>query len=296
VPGQTTDAGANARTAPVNDQLSRAQITAAQTSAGQAAGDQSLATQPGAASAAGTQSLAAQTSGASAAGAQPVATPLSATRVAGAVAASAGQDRGQAAAPAAAATGASSAPRVLLDERFADNAHGWTNDSNGPATFSSGSYRLNARLPGQFVALGTPITDTLRDVVVGANFRKLSGPAGGGFGLIVRDQGPEPRDGVSQGGRYYVLEVGDKGEIGMWRRESDRWVDLLPWQHSDAVRTGTESNQIVARAVGDQLSLEVNGTQVGSVIDSTLAAGRIGLFVGGDQNQVSIDHLWVQAP
>ena len=71
---------------------------------------------------------------------------------------------------------------------------------------------------------------------------KLGGPDGGGYGIIVRDQRQGPRDGSSQDGRYYVLEVGDKGEVGIWRRDGDHWVDLLPWQHSDAVKTGTAPN------------------------------------------------------
>jgi hypothetical protein len=167
---------------------------------------------------------------------------------------------------------------------------------NGPATLSNGTYRVSALQHERFVAIGAPIVDVLRDVVVGASFKKVGGPAGGGFGLIVRDQGPDPRDGESQAGRYYVLEVGDKGEVGMWRRETDQWIDLLPWTHADAVHPGNDTNEIVVRAVGDQLSLQVNGAQVGSRVDSALPAGRIGLFVGGDQNQITVDHFWVQVP
>jgi hypothetical protein len=82
----------------------------------------------------------------------------------------------------------------------------------------------------------------------------------------------------------------------MWRRENDRWIDLLPWQHSDAVRPGADANELVVRATGDQLSMQVNGTPVGNRVDTTLPAGRVGLFVGGDQNQIAVDHFWVQAP
>jgi hypothetical protein len=185
---------------------------------------------------------------------------------------------------------------VLLDERFADNTQRWIDVPGGPATLTNGTYQLTAKQNGQFMAIGVPVVDVLRDVVVGASFKKLSGPPGGGFGLIVRDQGPDARYGASQGGRYYVLEVGDKGEVGIWRRETDHWVDLLPWQHADAVHPGNDTNEMVVRAIGDQLSLQVNGAQVGSSVDNALPAGRIGLFVGGDQNTIAVDHFWVQAP
>jgi hypothetical protein len=50
------------------------------------------------------------------------------------------------------------------------------------------------------------------------------------------------------------------------------------------------------RAIGDQLTLLVNGAQAATRTDSTLKAGGAGLFVGGDGNQVSVDHVSVQNP
>src|SRR6266540_4239025 len=116
----------------------------------------------------------------------------------------------------------------------------------------------------------------LRDVVVSGAFRKVGGPPGGGYGLIVRDAGPAPRDGLNQGGRYYVLAAGDRGEVGIWRRDGDRWVDLLPWTRSDAVRPDGAANELMARAIGPRLTLMVNGTEVASLADAALAEGGWG--------------------
>jgi hypothetical protein len=182
-----------------------------------------------------------------------------------------------------------SGPHLLLDERFDDNSRGWSNDPEGTAWLGDGAYHLATRQAGQFVSLGAPFPDVLRDVVVNATFHKVSGPAGGGLGIIVRDQGPGPRDGTSQTGRYYVLEVGDRQEVGIWRRETDRWVDLVPWQHADMVRPGTASNDISVRAAGEHLNLLVNGAEAAQANDSTLEAGRVGIFVGGDQNHVLVE-------
>jgi hypothetical protein len=82
----------------------------------------------------------------------------------------------------------------------------------------------------------------------------------------------------------------------MWLRDNDRWVDLLPWQRSDAVRPGTATNELTVRAIGDRLTLAVNGAEVASRTDATLPSGRAGIFVGGDGNQVALDHLTIQAP
>ena len=195
--------------------------------------------------------------------------------------------------PTAAAPQAASG-RTLLDERFTGNDNGWP--TNAQAQIASGAYRITPLRAGQFVAVGAPIKNLPADLVVSATFRKLGGPAGGGYGIIVRDQQGTARDGANQDGRYYVLEVGDKGEVGIWRRDADHWVDLLPWQHSDAVKTGSASNELTVRAIGNTLSLSVNGTEVATRTDGTFTGGSVGAFVGGDGNVVSLDHYLIQTP
>src|SRR6266851_4342471 len=120
----------------------------------------------------------------------------------------------------------------------------------------------------------------------------MGGPPGGGYGLVVRDQGPGPRDGVNQDGRYYVLEVGDRREVGIWRRENDHWIDLKSWTHADAVLQDT-SNELEVRSVGERLTLIVNGVEVASVTAAALAEGTVGIFAGGDGNQVLLERFSV---
>jgi hypothetical protein len=73
-------------------------------------------------------------------------------------------------------------------------------------------------------------------------------------------------------------------------------VDLVPWKRSEAVKTGTGTNELTASAIGNRLSLSVNGTQVASITDGTFSSGNVGLFTGGDGNQVVVDRFSVQAP
>ena len=148
-----------------------------------------------------------------------------------------------AAQPAAAAAQPDQAASSILDERFTSNARNWPSSPQGTATLTNGSYRLAPRVATQFVAIARRSSTYSRTCVVTADFHKLGGPDGGGYGIIVRDQGTGPLDGNNQNGRFYVLEAGDKGEVGIWRRDSDHWVDLLPWQHADAVKTGNATNR-----------------------------------------------------
>jgi LPXTG-site transpeptidase (sortase) family protein len=184
----------------------------------------------------------------------------------------------------------------ILDERFTDNRLAWPDNPQSTAWLDAGTYRLSARVPQQFVAVGVPLSLPLRDVVLSATFRKVGGPVGGGYGLIVRDQRPELADGMRQDGRYYVLEVGDRGEVGIWRREDDKWLDLLPWTASPAVRPGQEVNQLEAWAIGERLTLVVNGVEVASQVDAALTSGHVGVFAGGDGNEVALERLMVRTP
>jgi hypothetical protein len=164
------------------------------------------------------------------------------------------------------------------------------------ATWSDGAYRLRAQVVGRFVAVGVPINRSFGNVVVSATFRKTAGPPGGGYGLLVRDQGPTPRDGVSQDLNAYVLEAGDLGEFGVWRRDGDQWVDLVPWTRSGNVRSGGSPNDLMVRAIGNQLTFSINGGEVASVTDNKLTSGGVGVFVGGDNNQVALDRFTIQVP
>jgi hypothetical protein len=196
----------------------------------------------------------------------------------------------------AAPTAAPNAAPQLIDVRFAAGpAPGWQN--NPPfASWSDGAYRLQARQAAHFVAVGAPIESWLSDLVVSATFRKTGGPPGGGYGLLIRDQGTEARNGVNQNFDAYVLETGDLGEFGIWRRDGDHWVDLVPWTRSSAVRPGGSPNDLTVRAISDRLVFSVNGVEVTTIQDKTLDAGTVGIFVGGDYNEVALDRFSLQVP
>jgi serine/threonine-protein kinase len=252
-----------------------ARPTSAPTAAGQAGPPTAAGKPAGAAATAAKPAAGAPAS----AGSQPTAPPPTAAVPAGS--------------PAAAAP---TAFRTVLQERFDNNQRGWTNNPDQTAWLGQGVYRLFGRVPIGAVAVGAPLAEPLRDVEVQASFRKVGGPPGGGYGLIVRDEGPGPRDGVNQGGRYYVLEVGDLGEYGIWRRDQDHWVDLIPWTKHSALRPGGEPQVLTVRALGPSLTLIVNGTQIATVQDTTLREGGVGFYSGGDLNEVSVDDFIVRVP
>jgi hypothetical protein len=182
--------------------------------------------------------------------------------------------------------------RQIFAERFASPLPGWPNDPDGVAWFDTAGYTLAARQPDRFVALRAPVSPPEGDVVLSARFRKAGGPPGGGYGFVVRDQGLSTLDGQNQFGRFMVLEVGDQGDIGVWHREETRWIDVVPWTRSDAVRTGGQANELTVTTRGHEVTFVVNGTQVAEVrYEGLPPRGGIGIFVGGDYNRVALEWL-----
>ncbi len=186
---------------------------------------------------------------------------------------------------------------TVLDERFAKKSVGWPDDPAATAWFDPDGlgYRLATTSPGRFVALGAPGNKDFADVMASATFRKTAGPSGGGYGLIVHDQQPRDRDGMNQSGSYYVFEVSDRGEYGVWQRDGSRWVELVPWTASAVVRAGGAENQLSVTAIGDSLSFVVNDTLL-TQVDSKLRGGGVGLYVAGDGDKFLVDRLTLRAP
>jgi hypothetical protein len=189
---------------------------------------------------------------------------------------------------------ASAAPRpqTPLDEQFVQV---WPDNPSATAWFASGGYHLYARTPAHFVAIRAPIADVPHDVLVSGSFHKVGGPPGGGYGLIFGDQGVGAGDGIDQGGQFVVAEVGDRGQVGIWRRDGLRWTDIVPWTPTSAVRTDTGTNDLTIQLVGDRVVFQVNGIRVADFTAADVPrVGGVGIFTGGDLNQVAVEHFQVQ--
>jgi len=186
--------------------------------------------------------------------------------------------------------------RTILDERFASTGGSWPNNPDSTAWIDDRTYRAFVRHPGQFVAIGAPLLEGVRDVVVTATLRTIEVPPGGAYGLILRDQGPGPRDGINQTGKFYALRVNDRGEVNISRRDDDRWIDLVHGTRSEVIRPDTAVNELVALAIGSRLGLMVNGTLVAKGSDEALEAGGVGVYVGGGHTEVALEQFRVEVP
>jgi hypothetical protein len=184
---------------------------------------------------------------------------------------------------------------VVYDEAFQGSPGKWPTNNQLTAWLPDNAYHVFAAPPNRFVTVTAPVTQPLRDVIVEARLRKAGGPSGGGYGIVVRDQGPAASPEGERSGRFYVAEVSDRGEVGVWRRDGDRWIDLLTWTPSGAVHTDGTANQLSVQVTGQRLVFLVNGTQVAALRDLVLPDGSAGILVGGDLNEVILERFTVRS-
>lgn len=175
--------------------------------------------------------------------------------------------------------GAGEPAGALFEDDFSDPSSGWdrVNRSDGSTDYDDGAYRIRVddtrsafwANPGQESLPG--------DVRVEVDATKAGGPDNNDFGVICRyRQG----DGTAD---FYQFAVSSDGYAGIVLvMESNQTIlsrdgYLQPY---DAINQGAATNHITAECVGSTLTLYVNGVQVDSVTDATLARGDVGLIVG----------------
>lgn len=108
--------------------------------------------------------------------------------------------------------------------------------------------------------------------------------------LVARlEEGSSPPSGYGIAFRYVdddnynVFAVDGVGRFSIWVRNDGQWHELrsdtTTWTSSEAVNPLGETNELLLEIYGDELSGYVNGIQVTSVIDDTIATGKLGIYV-----------------
>jgi predicted Ser/Thr protein kinase len=130
------------------------------------------------------------------------------------------------------------------------------------------------------------------DVSLETTFHKTAGPNSNRIGLICRFS----KDG------YYALSVTTNGNWLISLVHSDGVYlnsTILAQGTSKAIQLLDGTNQLAATCAGDQLTLSVNQTELGTITDATLGgAGQVGIVIVGEfpDLSVSFDYLNASVP
>jgi hypothetical protein len=184
---------------------------------------------------------------------------------------------------------------VLLTDSFDNPAAGrLSSQSDDPAVeqgYIEGEYRVRlASSARPFRAVGA--SSVFANLQVAVDARLAEGTEARWVGLACR---LNPRNGTAQ--FYALLTVPATGQFALSNFDGSRWVHLVPFRSSDAVRRGNASNHLELTCVGSTLIARINGTEVASALDRTYDSGYVAVVVGRDEGipvEARFDNLVVR--
>src|SRR5581483_6453161 len=167
------------------------------------------------------------------------------------------------------------AGRVLYADGFANAASGWPVQSSDPTTrrvgYVNGEYAV-ARLPGSGGSPYVMREERFGDFLLEVDARLLEPTADAYVFVDFRRQ---------ESGEHYSFVVAPDEGAFIVRRNTDRdGVTVLDWTRSAAIQGGTATNRLGVRARGGEVTLLVNGEEVGRARADELPEGGFGFGVG----------------
>lgn len=109
------------------------------------------------------------------------------------------------------------------------------------------------------------------DFLAEVDATQTAGPEVNEFGIAFR---------VVDANNFYAFFVSGNGYWNLSKFEGGEWVTLSDWSVSEAIAASGEANRLGVLADGEDITLLINGEQVGTVTDASFAEGGIALLVG----------------
>lgn len=181
---------------------------------------------------------------------------------------------------------------VLLRQDFSAGDAAWPTaesaaDLRGVA---EGRYYLIARQPQALVSQVIP--GRYDNVVVEVEAGQTDGPAGGAYGLMLRQR---------DNSNFYYAGLSSQGSYSFARLVGGQWQEIIPWTPSPAVLGVGYLNRLRVEARGNRFTLWANGEVLAVVEDGTFASGSAALFTASfEQGNVRTDFdnltVWAAPP
>jgi len=127
------------------------------------------------------------------------------------------------------------------------------------------------------------------NTAVAVTAQQTQGRDGNGFGILCR---------ADTGGNGYYFVISSDGQFAILKgtaRQADP-LPLVAWQPSDAIHTGTATNDLLAVCAANYLSFTVNGQFLAEAYDDEFAAGKLGMVLGavGETAWVRFDDITIR--
>lgn len=182
---------------------------------------------------------------------------------------------------------------VLYQDDFSDPASGWESyydNESGTVDYFDGFFRIHVLSEYQMLSSGPGLD--FKDVQLEADMIKVIGSSDDMFGLVCRAVDPD---------NYYFFVISSDGYYGIGKVidgvQSMLGSDgMLP---SEIISQGKAKNHLRVDCVEEKLDLTVNGQLLGSLEDSDLISGDVGVLAGtmqDSENAVLFDNFSVINP
>lgn len=165
---------------------------------------------------------------------------------------------------------------VIFSDSFEDNHNDWPDGeelgslANITWGIADGKYQWKAQAKEAFVWWAYPDIIDVSNFYLTVNVKQVSGPEDGEYGVIFRLTGDTD---------FYLFEIDQLGQFGVFIRLEDAWVTLQDWRESDAIHLG-DVNRLTVIAVGSQFSFYINDQPVAELFDERLVNGKTGTIIG----------------
>jgi len=178
-------------------------------------------------------------------------------------------------------------PSSMSDD-FSKEAWGKGSFSYGDISYTGGEYHMRAKEKSYLVMYAPNNDYSTENATVRVTVKNVDGPAvTSGYGLIVHGQ----KTATSQLEDYALLiYTGAQPQYEIIKHKGGIQTTVVPWTRSSAILTGSNANQLEARAKGAEISFYINGQYVNRITDNQIKKGVAGFYTSGT-SEVAFDDL-----
>ncbi|MCD6401507.1 MAG: hypothetical protein J7L73_06200 [Anaerolineales bacterium] len=181
---------------------------------------------------------------------------------------------------------------VLFKDDFSDPSSGWNqiNTNDGVSDYTDGTYRILIRTDNTNVYANPGLN--FKNLSIEVNAMKISGSDDNVFGVLCRYNDID---------NFYFFTISSDGYygIGKYVKGEQALIGMDSLLLSDAIKRGSQINNIHAYCIDDHLILYVNDQKVANVVDNTFQEGDVGLIAGTFDNpgvDILFDNFIVRKP
>lgn len=170
---------------------------------------------------------------------------------------------------------------IVLDEQFeTDTALSWAQESTvqHEGAIRDGGYQLRINEAGHFWKSQPNALFTDFRLAGTVTLSGTVGSPDSGAGLIFRGSGDQA---------YYYFEINGVQAFRLRAQANGRWIDIINWLPSDALLPDGFPNVLTVDAIGERLTLYINGQQVAAVdvpTDAAYLSGDVGVAASSNSS------------